>query len=403
MRDVLVTRLYEELMGSTATTIALRGGSRSSKSYSTCQYISYYLTNNYNYKVLMVRKTRPSLRVSTQQDFLDMFNDYGYMQYCDYNKTEGLLIYRPTNSRMLFTGLDIPGKIRSSGWNLIHMEEAIDFTYDDYMVLKLRLSAPTTGINQIILSFNPVDAFNYVKTHVIDRDPEVHEIISTYKDNPFLSAQYVREIERTKELDPKYWSVYGLAEWGVLEGIIFKNWEEIDEFPVCDDVFYGCDFGFGSPTTIVKCGVKKIAGEKELDKIELYSECLLYNSDMTNEDLIDWIRQHLPSGVNIYCDSANPDRIEDMKRKGINAKPAHKNPGSVNAGIDWIQSRKWYIVNRSDTSKYMVRELRGYAYGKDRHDIPTNKPAPDQMDHAIDGGRYAFYTHIVRRKRPMIY
>jgi phage terminase large subunit len=401
MRQIQVTNIYDKICSSKSTVIALRGGSRSTKSYSVCQYIIYKLTNNYNYKVVMIRKTRPSLKVTTQKDFLEIFENYGYMPYCDYNKTEGTLIYKPTNSFMLFNGLDDPGKMRSSGWNLAHMEEATDFTYEDYLMLKLRLSAPTDGINQLILSFNPIDAFNYVKTHVIDRDPEVDEIISTYKDNPFLSPQYIREIERVKELDPNAWKIYGKAEWGILEGLIFHNWEEIDKFPEDCESYYGVDFGFNDPTTVTKCGSKKISE----DKIELYSECLLYNSDITNSDLIEWILNHLPSNAILYCDSEAPDKIEEMRRNDINAKPARKGQGSVNAGIDWMKSKKWYIVNNNTNTanKELIKEVRGYAYGKDRQDRPTGKPADHQMDHAIDGSRYAFYTYLANRIDYKIY
>ena len=49
-RRIVVTSIYDKLVKSTATVIALRGGARSTKSYSVCQYIIDKLTNNYNLK-----------------------------------------------------------------------------------------------------------------------------------------------------------------------------------------------------------------------------------------------------------------------------------------------------------------------------------------------------------------
>lgn len=39
-------------------------------------------------------------------------------------------------------------------------------------------------------------------------EKDVNVIISTYRDNPFLEENLVKEIERLEKTDPQYWKIY---------------------------------------------------------------------------------------------------------------------------------------------------------------------------------------------------
>lgn len=51
---------------------------------------------------------------------------------------------------------------------------------------------------------------------------------STYRDNRFLPPEYGEELEKYRDIDPYYYSVYALGEWGVLGLTVFPAAEVTD-------------------------------------------------------------------------------------------------------------------------------------------------------------------------------
>ena len=348
------------------------------------QLLIYKMTNE-PCKILILRKTTPSLVNTVYRDFINLLKDYDLYRFCEHNKTYKTILYLPNGSYILFTGLDDPERIKSSDFNYIFIEEANEFTYDDYMILKTRLSAPTKTKNQLFMAFNPVDAFSYIKTKILDKEADVEEIVSSYKDNPFLSQDYIKLLEATKDQDINYWRIYGLGQWGCLENVIYNNWQEVNEYPVPQQTIFGLDFGFNNPSTMIEIG---------LTEEGVFLKERLYSSSLTNMDLINWISKELPPNVIIYADCAEPARIEEMRRHNINVFPADK---SVKDGIDYVKRQKLYITSDSTN---ILKEIRGYSYKqKDGHSIDE----PIKLnDHTMDAIRYAIYSHCKRPKYEII-
>ena len=108
----------------------------------------------------------------------------------------------------------------------------------------------------------------------------VSKFHSTYLDNiKFLPVEVIRDIENLKTVDENYWRIYGLGEIGQIKGLVFTNWEPVDEFPKeCKWVSLGMDFGFTNDSkVIIKVGM--FAGE-------IYIDELLYSRGMTHKDII---------------------------------------------------------------------------------------------------------------------
>ena len=118
-RQILVTKVFTQLYNANKTVVVCRGGARSSKSYSIAQLLVQKLTSERNKKILVSRKTMPSLKITAMRDILTLLKDYGYYSYCDHNKTDSTLTYRPTGSFIYFCSVDDPEKIKSTGWNYI--------------------------------------------------------------------------------------------------------------------------------------------------------------------------------------------------------------------------------------------------------------------------------------------
>lgn len=384
MIDVEVTRLFNELVKTKCSTIVQRGGARSGKSMAILQYLIYRMTTQKNAQILITRKTLPALRLTAYKVFIDMLKEYGYYRYCDHSLSTATLIYRPTNAFLAFLSIDNPERIMSSEWNYIHMEEATENKYEDYMRLQTRLSSPTELINQLIMSFNPVSALHWIKNKVVDVEGDLLEIVSNYKDNPFLSSEYVkRRLLPLKRLDKNAWMVFGEGKWGSLENIIYKNYDTVNIVSSKDgEAAFGLDFGYNVESALVRV--------KEVDD-EYYIVEKIYLTKLTNSDLIEKVKLAGVGSSIVYCDSAEPQRIEEMRRAGINARAANK---SVKDGIDFCKRKQLHITKASVN---ILKEIGSYSYKKDKDDNVIDDPVKFQ-DHAMDAMRYCIYSHWGRKR-----
>lgn len=276
---------------------------------------------------------------------------------------------------------------QSSEWHIIWMEEATEFDYEDYQQLQLRLSAPSIeGLhNHMIVSFNPIDANHWIKTILIANETNLTEIVSNYKDNPFLSQSYIQILEDLISKDANFARVYADGEWGLLENLIYsKNWDVVDYFPEGLDVFHGLDFGFNAPMGLVKIG--KASSNKEFWLQELF-----YESERTLDHLIGKLPYLLGSGVRkpIYCDSANPEKIKSIKEAGFTAKEAIKGKNSIIEGIDYIKTCTLHIVRGSNN---LLDEIKTYSFKK-KNGIVIDEPI-DYKNHLMDAMRYGIISHV---------
>lgn len=381
MRDIKYTRIFSENFKSKFKINLNEGGARSSKSHSICQLLIYRFVNRDYYKLLITRKTLPSLRLTSYKLFTDLLTEYNYLKYCDWNKSERVITL--DKKQVVFTSVDDPIKIRSTEFNDIWMEEANEFNYDDFMNLKTRLSAKADpdAFNQMFLSYNPTDALGYINQKV-KHQADINLIQSTYKDNPFLSAEYIEILEALKDQDENYYKIYALGEYGMKDGIIYQPWKIINSYPESfDELIYGLDFGFNNPTSLISIGIKDQC---------YYLRELIYDTSLTNDDLIKRMNEiDVDKQCVIYADAAEPGRIEEISRAGYYIKPANK---SVKDGIDFVQHSSKNIFTNPDNVN-INSEMKMYIWKKDRQGNYIDEPVKFN-DHAMDAIRYALYTHM---------
>jgi phage terminase large subunit len=282
-----------------------------------------------------------------------------------------------------FGSLDSPEKIKSSEFNYIWMEEANEFRYEDYTILKLRLSAPATDghRNQLFISFNPQDAFCFLKTKILDNSSEdSKEIVSNYKDNPFLSPDYIKTLLALENQDQNFYRIFCLGQWGQLTDLIFTNWDECDEMPACDEDIYGLDFGFVHPTCLVKLAIFEN---------DIWIQEKLYQSGLTNSDIIRNLPILIPNkNSEIFADSEDPNRIEEIFRAGFNIHPVEKGAGSVKSGINFLKCRKLHITRDSVN---ILKEIKSYSYKKDKSGNVIEEPVK-YNDDGMDALRYGVFS-----------
>jgi len=385
------TKCFHRLMESKEPVIVLVGGKRSGKSYSALQYEIIQFLTGVNQKILLTRKTGPSLRVTAYKVFQDLLKQIGLYKYVKHNKSS--MEFEFQSNYVLCSSIDDEEKVRSTEWSNIFMEEANNFVYDDYQTLRLQLSAPRQpgAINRLILAINPTEVNGFVNKRLIIQQgvPVIH---STYLDNPFLDKEYVAELEKLKHQDETYWKIYGLGLWAEAGEIIYSPFTTLEQYPLADERIFGLDFGFNNPTALVEVQIK--------DKENIYLVERLYESGLTNADLIARLKQMdiTPSDI-IYCDSAEPDRIEELRRAGFYALESYKGKNSVKDGIDFIKRLK---IHTLPTNVNLNEERAGYRWKKDKDNRVHDEPIKFE-DHLMDAMRYAIYTHLAHRVAPAIY
>lgn len=363
---IKTTNVFHKAYKSSTRITCLQGGTRSSKTYSLCQLFIVRALNETGKVFTICRKTLPALKGTAYRDVLELLKQLEIYSEEYHNKSE--LSYTLNNNLIEFISVDQPQKIRGRKRDYLWLNEANEFTYEDYQQLILRTT------DKVYLDYNPSDPYSWIYDKVITRD-DCTFIKSTYKANPFLDKDTVAEIERLRDLDPDYWQVYGLGEIGSIQTMIFRAFNLVDDVQG-RLVGYGLDFGFtNSPSALVGIYVKDD---------DLYIKELLYEKRLTNTDLAQKIKDlGISRQDEIVCDSAEPKAIEELYRSGLNAKPAKKGAG-IHLGIDIMRRYKMHITKSSLNA---IKEFRGYKWATDKNGDVLNTPVKVN-DHLIDAARY---------------
>lgn len=376
-KEVYYTPLFEKTRESKAKTIINVGGAGSSKSYSIAQLLIYKLLNEKNKRIGICRKTFPALRMTAMDLVLSILKEWGIYRDDNFNKTSS--IYKYGSNQIQFFSLDDPEKIKSANFSYIWMEEANEFSFEDYTIMKLRLRHPTNGeMNQMFLSLNPIDAHGWIPTKLIQQS-DVEVIHSTYQDNAFLNADYIKTITDLINQDANFYKIYALGEWGLLQRRIYTNYKVIPQLPEITggQWAYGLDYGLVNPS-----GVVRVYRLEEQGAVKLYAEERLYKTGLTNSDIIEHFT-HEDKG-DIYGDPSAKQFNEEIRRAGFNCYEAHK---IVKDGIDVCQRSTLYIP---ESSVNLIKEIQSYQWKEDKDGHVLSEPVKFN-DHLMDAMRYAIY------------
>jgi phage terminase large subunit len=140
------------------------------------------------------------------------------------------------------------------------------------------------------------------------------------------------------------------------------------------------DFGYNSPSALTEIRIK--------DKV-FYEREIIYQTHLTNADLIELMKQKIPISYRqfpIYADAEDTNRIEEIYRAGFNIKPANK---SVKDGIDFVKRLEIFSCNENVN---LNKERKFYKWQIDKKGNVLDKPVKFN-DHLMDAERYALYTH----------
>lgn len=392
--DAQLNLKHRAIFESKAEELLVYGGAGAGKSYSIADKLlmQAIFQPDKNIKVLVIRKTFPSIRATCLQ-ILEKRATALRLPW-ELNKSDW--VARCANVTLEFqslNGKDDFEKLKSrTDIDFVWINELMELREADYEEILRRLRGGESDYQQVISDFNPTDKFSWVYVRFFEKDVNhVQKLKYTVLDNhdAYLATEkarrYIARLDATAESNPNAYNVYRLGEWGSLEGVIFADW---DVQPLPDEgsfeIFYGGDFGF----TVDPAAVIKIYRRGD----ELWLQECIYQTGLTNQDLA--AKMHADPEIDVtaesYWDASEPKSIEELYQAGINAHPASKGPDSVRAGIDLLLSLKVHIVPGSE---HLIREARSYCWATDKNGIPTSKPA-DFNNHGMDATRYGVWTKL---------
>ena len=184
----------------------------------------------------------------------------------------------------------------------------------------------------------------------------------------------LEKLLKVKKNEPfTFESLYQQSPKPSYESLIYHDWQPCEFFPKdADVIFSGLDFGFSNdPTTLVR--IAKLGNKLYLDEI-------IYQTGLTNADLVVRINAYNEKLGEIYADSAEPKSIEELQRAKLKVIKAVKGNDSVNAGINKLREYEVYYTRRS---KNIKKEIDNYQWmmvgGKN-----VNKPI-DDFNHCFVG------------------
>ena len=379
MPRIQTTKVFSELqhaVDSGYTTISEQGGSRSGKTYNTVIWLVNYCLRHAGTRLSVVRATLPALKGSVLIDFKEVIKKFGVWKDKSFNKSEYIYTF-DNGSWIEFFSCDDEQKLRGRKRDVLYVNEANELSELEWQQLVMR----TTRLR--IADYNP----SFTDEHWlcgVNRDSRTYHFITTYTDNPFLEQTIIDEIESLKAKNQSLYRIYRLGLQAMVEGLIFRNIEIVDEIPEYAKKWHrrGMDFGYtNDPTAAVDVYIYRDT---------IYIDELFYRTDMLSTDIIRELKAR-DGSVKIISESADPRLVQEIYRGGINIHPVHKYAGSIEAGISKMLEYKICITKSSTNA---IKEFKNYTWAQDKEGKWLNKPI-DAFNHIIDSTRYIIIEEVL--------
>lgn len=192
-------------------------------------------------RVSIVRNSLPVIKRSVYEDFKTIMINMGQWEDRRMNRTDYIYTF-PNGATIEFFSAEDEQKLRGPWRHILYINEANEIYYYSFSMLRQRTYEYT------IVDYNP----SFTEEHwlfPLMKDERSYHFISTYKDNIFLPAPAVREIESYQTTNPALWQIFGKGEFAIVEGLVFpkENWDiiEDDAFPTwLGEEYIGIDWGF---------------------------------------------------------------------------------------------------------------------------------------------------------------
>ena len=360
------------------------GSAGSGKSYFITQKIIYRCLTE-QVRVLVCRRYGTTIRNTCFSLFKDILNKWKLTPYVKIRETDFNIKF-PNGSEIIFTGLDEETKLLSlNNIGVIFIEEAFEVPQAIVEQLNLRLRGKVKN-QQIMMAFNPISKNSWLFDFCNNPPDSYLFTHSTYKDNPFLTAEYVASLEELYKRNPAKARVFCDGEWGVNpDGLVLTNWTTQDFNPL--DLAAkgyehraGMDLGWVDKTAIIDS-----LYDRENKTIYVFNE--FYKSGCQLSELVDALNDMNLTKTKVYVDAAEPRSIEYFRKNGINATACAKGKDSVKAGLMFLQDNR-IVVHPS--CRNFINELENFSYIQSKLTGEWTEDTTHEYSHAIDACRYGY-------------
>ena len=270
-----------------------KGSRASKKSKTTALNFITRMMEHPEANLLVIRKTFRTLKDSCFTELKWAIHRLGVDDWWEIKESPLEMTYAPTGQKIYFRGLDDPLKVTSITVDIgslcwMWIEEAYEIMNEsDFDILdeSIRGQVADGLFKQITLTFNPWNEHHWMKKRFFDAAPDEDILAKTtnYLCNEFLDEADLKVFETMKRDNPRRYRVAGLGEWGIVDGLVFENWEEkafsIEELRQIKGIesAFGLDFGYTNDPSALWCGMVDIEGKT----IYVFDE--MYKKGMSNE------------------------------------------------------------------------------------------------------------------------
>lgn len=228
---------------------------------------------------------------------------------------------------------------------------------------------------------------------------DVYVVQVNYEDNPHFPEVLRKEMEYLKRIDYEaYENVWLGKPKSRSEAAIMKRWRtetfSDDLWREADQLYYGADFGYSQdPSTLIRCFALD-------DKLYIDYEAYAVGIEIDEmPEFYDTVPQ--ARDWRIYGDSARPETISYLRRKGFNIESVDKWKGSVEDGLAHIRAFSEVIIHTR--CKHTADEFKNYSYKVDRLTGDILSVIVDKHNHCIDALRYSLARMIKKRGKMEIW
>lgn len=346
-------------------------------------------------RILCCREFQNSIRQSVHQLLAEQIDRMGLGAYFRVKETtiEGV-----NGSEFLFMGLarNIQGIKSTENITIAWVEEAQTISQPSLDLLIPTIRAPNS---EIWFSWNPLDEeapIERLKESLVNDSVAILQKVG-WQDNPWFPKELEAERKRLLSHDPSAYEHVWEGHFKVIsDAVIFKDRVVFEPFetPSNTRFYHGVDWGFAvDPTAVVRCFIKDqclyVDVEAVAHKVEIDQMTLLFNQVPT--------MRRWP----IKADSARPETISHMARRGFNITEAKKWNDSVEDGITYLKSFNKIIVH--PRCRHTASEFRRYSYKVDKQTEDILPVVEDANNHCIDALRYALDGLIKMEPRTPIF
>jgi len=302
-------------------------------------------------------------------------------------------IFLPSTSRIILRGWEAIESMLGQKFHLLVLDEVARYSNFDEKWKTVLLPTLTDYRGRVMFLSTPLGfnhfyhLFNYENTN-----KEYKSFTFPSRANPYLPIEDLVGYKDQMSTD-QYAQEYE-AEFRKKEGLVFTDFDRArhtydsnDLHPEFSETFYGIDFGFTNPSSVVVI-------RKDRDANYWITDCI-YASQLTNTELVEKTKQLKHQPRFIYADPAEPDRIKEFKTNGYYMRDVKKGKGSIINGIQRLE--ELFKTNRikinATTCLPLITELESYSYPEEKHERNATELPEDKDNHAIDALRYALMTH----------